>query len=347
MIVSLNMRTNILTYHVLSETVLNFDPKFLITGVDKIDNLLFFTDDKNPPRAINVKRNYPNPALGVDGIEDEDINVIKKPPGFEKSVGGYTPLTAPTVETSIAPGDENYITDRFLSFAYRYRYQDGEYSATSLFTQPAFQPKAFRIDLSNYTNAGMVNRFNRALVSFSTGSKRVVQVDVLFKESTSNQIYVIERFNKSDYSWGDNETQSIIFEGAKIYTVLGSDELLRLYDNVPHTAKAQTIQGNRLMYGNYVDQFDIESSPGIPIQIDYSCDTLSQTIGGVGLPTPTAADGVYDVNPQVPPVTNQEGSVVFDLTDVETPIVQGTTFTFNIEVVSSVNVSTQNFRHKR
>ena len=341
MIVSLNMRTNILTYHVLSETVLNFDPKFLITGVDKIDNLLFFTDDKNPPRAINVKRNYPNPALGVDGIEDEDINVIKKPPGFEKSVGGYTPLTAPTVETSIAPGDENYITDRFLSFAYRYRYQDGEYSATSLFTQPAFQPKAFRIDLSNYTNAGMVNRFNRALVSFSTGSKRVVQVDVLFKESTSNQIYVIERFNKSDYSWGDNETQSIIFEGAKIYTVLGSDELLRLYDNVPHTAKAQTIQGNRLMYGNYVDQFDIESSPGIPIQIDYSCDTLSQTIGGVGLPTPTAADGVYDVNPQVPPVTNQEGSVVFDLTDVETPIVQGTTFTFNIEVVSSVNVSTQ------
>ena len=39
--------------------------------------------------------------------------------------------------------------------------------------------------------------------------------------------------------------------------VLGSDELLRLYDNVPKLAKAQTIQGNRLMYGNYVDQYDV------------------------------------------------------------------------------------------
>ena len=79
MIVSLNMRTNILTYHVLSETVLNFDPKFLITGVDKIDNLLFFTDDKNPPRAINVTRNYPDPCSGgVDGIEDQKILMYKE-----------------------------------------------------------------------------------------------------------------------------------------------------------------------------------------------------------------------------------------------------------------------------
>ena len=337
MIVSLNMRTNILTYHVVSISVLNFDPKFLITGVDKIDNLLFFTDDKNPPRRINVTKNYDDPAGGVDGIEPEDINVVKKPPGFEDSVAGYIPLAVPQVSLQILPGDENYITDRFLSFGYRYRYEDGEYSATSLFSQPAFQPSAFRINLDNYTNAGMINRFNSAIISFSTGSKRVVQVDLLYKESVSNQIYVIEKFKKADYGWSDNETQSFTFKNSKIYTLLGSDELLRLYDNVPHKAKAQTIQGNRLMYGNYVDQFDIDSSPGVPIQISYQTEPVTQTIGGVGLPTPTAASATYDINP-AGAQTNIEGAVVFDLTDVPVPITQGTTFTFSIEVVSSVNV---------
>ena len=42
-------------------------------------------------------------------------------------------------------GGENYIKDRFISFAYRYRYKNGEYSATSLFTNPAFQPGNFSI----------------------------------------------------------------------------------------------------------------------------------------------------------------------------------------------------------
>ena len=69
LIVSLNTLTNILTYHVISvddgsgvNTTLNFDDRYVITGVNKIDDLLFWTDDYNPPRFINVKNNYPNPS---------------------------------------------------------------------------------------------------------------------------------------------------------------------------------------------------------------------------------------------------------------------------------------------
>ena len=57
--------------------------KFLITGVDLIDNLLFWTDDKNPPRKIDVRRNYPTPVAGIDIIVEEDISVVRKPPGFQ------------------------------------------------------------------------------------------------------------------------------------------------------------------------------------------------------------------------------------------------------------------------
>jgi len=64
LIVSYNMRSDLLTYHVVSiedasdptnsNTTLNFDPQYLITGIDLVDGLLFFTDDFNPPRRINV-----------------------------------------------------------------------------------------------------------------------------------------------------------------------------------------------------------------------------------------------------------------------------------------------------
>jgi hypothetical protein len=73
LVVSYNMRSNLLTYHVVSiqrgntvDTTLNFDPQYLITGVNLVDNLLFFTDDFNPPRRINVTTAYPEPVAFVD-----------------------------------------------------------------------------------------------------------------------------------------------------------------------------------------------------------------------------------------------------------------------------------------
>ncbi len=68
LIVSYNPKTNTTTYHIISidnglgvNTTLNFNPSYLITGVDRVGDLLFFTDNYNPPRFINIKRNYPNP----------------------------------------------------------------------------------------------------------------------------------------------------------------------------------------------------------------------------------------------------------------------------------------------
>lgn len=73
LIVSFNVKTSLTRYHIISNTILNFNSKNLITGVELIDRFLIFTDNLNPPRKINVDRSYAFPISGVDQITDEEI----------------------------------------------------------------------------------------------------------------------------------------------------------------------------------------------------------------------------------------------------------------------------------
>jgi len=272
MILSYNERTDTLIYHVISTTVLNFDIKYLVNGIDLIDDLLFWTDNYNPPRKINTRISYPYPTLGIDNITDDDISVIVQPP-----------IESPEISPFIISGDENYMSERFISFSYRYKYRDGEYSALSQFSNIAFEPESFFVDYTTYTNGSMVNVFSGYNISFNTGGENVVGVDVCFKLSDSSIVNIIERFDKIDNGWGDNEIKSIQFDNKKIYTVLPSSELTRLFDNVPLTAKSQTTMGNRLIYGNYVDGYDIDTVIDYTLSAE-SEDNLEEEIEVIGFP---------------------------------------------------------------
>ena len=62
---------------------LKFDDNFLITGVNIIDDFLFWTDNKNQPRKINVK----TAKADASYYDNED----------KISVAKYYPYTAPKV----------------------------------------------------------------------------------------------------------------------------------------------------------------------------------------------------------------------------------------------------------
>ena len=79
-------------------TTLNFNPNRLINGVNLIDDMLFFTDNYNPPRMINVTRTYGLPTItapagtavigttSVDQFSPEEIMVIKAPPNNSPNI---------------------------------------------------------------------------------------------------------------------------------------------------------------------------------------------------------------------------------------------------------------------
>jgi len=315
MIVSYNTKTTELTYHVISvndgggtNTTLNFDPKHLITGIDMVDNLLFFTDDLNQPRVIDIDKNYPDPSPAfIDGggspaIFGESLLVIKKPP-----------INSPSFELTNRGLEQNFLEDRFICFAYRYRYENDQYSATSQFSDPAFIPKIFDFDNSSYLNEGMENAFDTAVVTFNSGSELVVGVDLLFKEASNPVIRVIEKLDKEELGYADNQDYTYEFSNNKIYTILDDAEILRLYDNVPIKAKAQTVMGSRLVYGNYVDGFDVVDSNGADVRLGYEAEYKSSNIGEKQV-TSTFNNGSYSIGPALV----QSNSIFsFDLNGVD------------------------------
>ena len=175
LIVSFNTKTQTLEYHIVSfknandntNTTLNFNPSYLITEVNKVGNLLFFTDNYNPPRKINIDRNYAYPIGLTDNdlFSSDDLLVIVKPPH-----------QAPLV-TGINNGDsDSFLEDKFLCFGYRYKYEDNEYSATSIFTNPVFNTKPFNLSVETNLNEGMTNSFNNATILFNSGNERVTDI---------------------------------------------------------------------------------------------------------------------------------------------------------------------------
>lgn len=254
-----------------SENVLNFNSEYKITGANVIYNsfnkekLLIWTDDLNPIRCINVNRAK---SLAINAFETQDISLYKRAP-FE------SPTCTPT---QFGDGTENNIKERFLSFAYRYKYLDGEYSATSSFSNPQFYPSDFSFNFSTQENNGMVNSFNAVNIGFNTGDKNVTDIQLLFKESNSNNIYVIENFNKKKEGYGNDSDKTFLFSNNKIYSILPEDEVNRLYDNIPLVAKSQEFIGNRIMFGNYVEGRDLIDLSGKKINVDFETSFIGEDL---------------------------------------------------------------------
>lgn len=291
-----NSLTTILLESSRPDGVLNFDRNFLITGVTKIINgdsnrdLLVWTDDLNPPRVINIERAK---TYTADGFIEDDIALIKKPPRYAPSVAlTYTPTTL-----------ENNIENKFLTFAYRYKYLDGGYSALSSFTNYAFAPSEFDLDFQTMENNGMQNNFNAVRIGFNTGDERVTDIELVFKESNTSVPYIIESFNKKDEAWNDNESQNFLFANNKYIAALPVDEFLKDFDNVPRKAKALELIGTRLAFGNYVEQYDLINVFGEDINIDYSLSLISKDLSGEALPV------------EIVDSVNVRDSLVLDLTN--------------------------------
>ena len=89
-----------------------------------------------------------------------------------------------------------------------------------------------------------------------------------------------------------NNSFTFTFDDQKIFTVLPEYEILRLYDNVPLKAQAQTIMGNRLVYGNYIEGYNLKDRFNNAVNFTYNVELEQAEINQSGL-VETFGDGYY------------------------------------------------------
>jgi hypothetical protein len=248
-----NQNTNV-TVLILgcTDNQLGFNKNHLITGVNYVidgqgGGLLIWNDNLNPPRKINVNRCK---AYSIDDPRiSDDINLIVAPPLNSPSISLST-FTSPNL-------DPNNIEDKFVYFSTRYKYSDNEYSAMSPLSSVAFNPKALNVDVQTGENKGMLNEFNQVEVTLETGNQFVKEIQLLVWESRTLNVKIVETLNKEELNILDNSTYSFFFMNNKTYAALPSDQVTRLFDNVPLKALAQDIIGSRLVMGNYTQFRDL------------------------------------------------------------------------------------------
>jgi len=158
--------------------------------------------------------------------------------------------------------DTSIFEDVFPRFAYRWRYDDGEFSCISPFSEVAFLPTStgYELDAEIGYNKNMENSVSLITLSnFDTKPPGVERLEVLVKFSDATNIYKFKTIDSDQLS----SFTSLDITSDQVNAMLPSNQLLRPYDNVPTSARAQEITANRLLYANYKQQRNLTADKPI------------------------------------------------------------------------------------
>lgn len=276
---------------------LNFHKNNLITGVNMIhsdefapDGILYWTDDRNQPRKLDVKRVFwyysslvngttiSDPTLAYQSVPD--LNAISRPPLDNPIVGEFT-YTDVNGNIQFTTGNNtsikaNDIVSTLWQFKYRYVYRD--------FTKSSWSPIS-PSGMTSFNDASIddLSISNYLEVKIDSGNDEVISIELAVRENEDkSDFYLISKIDKdgtiqkntllastmgalASQNIGDVITDGLpdysplyyIFTNNEPRIPINLPESNKLFDDVPLKAKAQEIiDGNRLAYGNVVNGYD-------------------------------------------------------------------------------------------
>lgn len=259
---------------VLQTPVLKFKSNEYITDPFIIDGLLFFRDNVNPPRRVNIERaksnGYPLP------FEESFINAIVKAPGKPAEVA-YNDDSTISV---------NNVRGKLFQFRYKWVYLDNEESAWSPISKTPlpFNEGAYRPFLYYPLNIN-----NVIDVTVDKGNDHVKKIKIAAREGNSGDFFLIEEIDKDNLSGSLINNYTYKFYNDEIYTSLDNDGNtgMRLYDRVPLLADGQApIDGNKVAYAGITEGYD-------PVPVDMEI-TVNQEVSAI-VPPPNIS---YPLNDQ-------------------------------------------------
>jgi len=254
---------------VIRDKRLNFYPDKFIKAdvVNTTDStILYFTDNYNPPRKVNVTR-----ALLDDSVyETIDEDVFKKTIQAIKGASNRPPETSFETDTQ---RQVNNLTNKFFQFATQLIYKDGEESTLSPYSQLALhRPTAHA--MLNEDGFGVLKLTDNVLnikhnVDVSN-TPDLSKIRILARSGNASTFFVVDEFDpREDVTRDVDGVSTTLFSANGDSYKFFNDHLgslvsptvaNRMYDNVPQLAEGQAIAENRLFYSNYTEGYPNQDS---------------------------------------------------------------------------------------
>ena len=164
--------------------------------------------------------------------------------------------------------------DKLIRFSYRWKFEDNEYSTLAPFS-PIIFSRLNEIDSisSSLSNFGeietFVNAINQVQLSVPTPTGYGIKnVELIYKESGSGTLYVVD-----DQDVTTEPFINFTYASTDPFRTLPGDQLTRVYDAVPRKAKSQEVGGGRLVYGNFLQNYNI---PSIAFSVERTGETSAR-----------------------------------------------------------------------
>lgn len=207
---------------------------------------LFFTDNLSEPKKLNVLRAYYESEVNeyAEG-SPEEIDFITACP-----VTPSMPPTAAFTGSGDTGSTNEFINVNGFQFAYQLIYRDGNESAISTYSDIAVP--------GPYINQGTdssvdVTAFDVCNVSIPSDhiSSEVETVRIIARRGNDGAWQTIHEEE-------DPDTTGFVyaFKNNTVDTSVPTEDIQKQFTNLPKKAYTQTIIGDRVFYGNYVEGFD-------------------------------------------------------------------------------------------
>lgn len=264
---------------------------------DNLQTILYFTDNINPPRKINVDRAI---AGEYNGLSDNDLdyclNSIKAAPTRE-------PKHIFSTNEDILV---NNMKGNVFQFATQFIYKDGEESALSPYSKIASPEvnsvgglqeigfgKNFFQDNICEINTRFKSGSSSSYLADSVTIQDVKKVRLLGRRGNEGNFFIIDEYDPYspitrnilgvDVEVYNPVTGVYKFYNEGAYSGIPTVDANKLYDNIPFKARSQSYSANRLFYGNYEEgrpNTDVRANIIVQYSEDKSAASQSTTSAG-------------------------------------------------------------------
>ena len=222
------------------------------TSLPENDAVLYFTDDMNEPRKINVYRALKHREDFATKSNFDKNDFICACPKVPMGNIDYVFEFDESVKVS------NFEKTSGFQFAVQGVYHDGTTTAIGPYSTIAFPPSIVNRGARPIANT---LQHNLCKVYIPDLPEEIKDVKILARQGNSSNFIEIDEVpnigeDEGNSYWSNGNERFYKFYNNRVAIGVSPSEVSKIFDNVPRKAKSQAAINNRLVYGNFLEGYD-------------------------------------------------------------------------------------------